>query len=169
MVSIKNPQISLIAALGNQRQIGKKGKLLWRIPEDMKHLRDLTIGHPIIMGRKTWDSIPEERRPLPERTNIVITRNPEYTASGAIVTNSLEEALKEARDTGQGEIFIFGGGEIYQLAMPLAVKLYLTLVDSSEEGDTFFPEYEEEFELINQSNKKTAGDVEYTFSVFKRK
>lgn len=135
-------KISLIAAIGTRtRGLGKNGQLLWRIPEDMQRFKTLTTRHPVIMGRKTWESIPEKFRPLPERTNIIITRDTGYTASGAIVAHSLEEALEKARAIEPKEIFIIGGAQIYAKSLPLADRLYLTLVDAEDEADAFFPNY----------------------------
>ena len=140
-------RIALIAALGARtRAIGKQGELLWRLPEDLKRFKALTSGHPVIMGRKTWESLPERARPLPGRTNIVVTRQPEYEAPGAVVTDSLEAALAAAaRADGADEVFVIGGGELYAAALPRASRLYLTLVDSDAEGDAFFPAYDKDF------------------------
>ena len=131
--------ISIIAAVGrNNRAIGKTGELLWRISDDLKRFKRLTTGHPIIMGRKTFDSI---GKALPDRTNIVITRNLDFKAEGVFVARTLEEALTIARRQEEKEIFIIGGGEIYQQALPLCEKLLLTEVESEVEGDVFFPDY----------------------------
>lgn len=136
-------KISLITSLGTQtRLIGRDGTLPWRIPDDLKRFKALTMGHPIIMGRKTYESI---GRALPGRTNIVITRSPDFSAVGVIVTHSLDVALEKAREIEEKEIFIIGGGEIFKQALPIADKLYLTLVDDDIKGDTYFPEYEKEF------------------------
>ena len=135
------PRINIIAALQkNDRAIGKNNDLLVRISDDLKRFKALTTGHPIIMGRKTFASI---GRALPNRTNIIITRSPVFTAEGCIIVHSLEEALEKAREVDQEEIFIIGGGEIYTQAFPQTDRLYLTLVDSNEVGNIFFPEYSE--------------------------
>jgi dihydrofolate reductase len=145
----KISRISLIAAIGSNRELGKDGELIWRIPEDMKRFKDLTMGHPVIMGRKTWESLPEKYRPLPGRTNIVVTRQAGYVAEGAAVVDGLSDAFLVAADAeGANETFIIGGGEIYASALPYATRLYLTLVDASAEADAFFPEYENEFTKI---------------------
>jgi len=136
------PNISIIAALGKNRVIGHTNTLLWRIPDDLKRFKALTMGNPIIMGRKTFESI---GKPLPGRTNIVITRNPEWKREGVITVHTLDEALEKARENNPKEIFVIGGGEIYALALPLAHTLYLTLVSSDGQGDTFFPPYETTF------------------------
>jgi dihydrofolate reductase len=145
-VTSKN-RISMIAALGREtRAIGRDGKLLWRIPEDMARFKVCTVGHPVIMGRKTWESLPERFRPLSGRTNIVVTRDQAYTAEGGTVVHSLEAAFTVAKSSdGAEEIFVIGGGELYREALPCTTRLYLTLVDSDEEGDAYFPEYANEF------------------------
>ena len=130
--------LSLIAALAHQRVIGKDNRLLWHLPEDMAHFRATTRGRPVIMGRKTWESLPEKFRPLPGRHNIVISRQPDYPAPGATLAASLEAAIKLA---GEGEIFVIGGEAIYRQALPLAQRLYLTEIDRPFEGDAFFPEF----------------------------
>lgn len=131
--------ISLIAAIAKNNVIGKGNTLLWRLPADMKHFRKLTIGKPIIMGRKTYESI---GRPLPERTNIVLTRDKNFAPEGCVVVHSVEEALGKA--AGHEEVMIVGGGEIYNLFLPLAKRMYLTLVDHDFEGDTYFPDFPRE-------------------------
>jgi dihydrofolate reductase len=141
------PKISLIAAIGaNTRALGKDGDLIWHIPDDLKRFKTITSGHLVIMGRKTWESIPEKFRPLPGRLNIVVTRNPEYIAEGAEVCTSLSEAIEKAKEISEAdteaEIFVIGGGELYKEALPLAEKLYLTLIHEEKDGDVFFPEYE---------------------------
>lgn len=133
--------INIIAALQtSDRALGKDNDLLWKIAPDLKRFKELTTGHPIIMGRKTYESI---GHPLPNRTNIIITRNPNYKAPGCIVATSLEDALTKAKEKDQEEIFIIGGSEIYTLALPHTDKLYLTIVDDTKDGDVFFPEYSE--------------------------
>lgn len=141
---MSKPRISIIAALGaRNRAIGKAGGLLWRIPGDLPRFKTLTMGHPIIMGRKTYESI---GRVLPGRTNVVLTQSAKYKRQSlgaeCMIVGSLEEALETARRSeGSDEIFIIGGGEIYKIALPLADRLYLTLVDDDAEGDVFFPPY----------------------------
>lgn len=158
-------RVALIAALGaSTRAIGKNGALLWHIPEDLKRFKALTSGHPVIMGRKTWESLPERARPLPNRTNIVVTRDARYAALGAIAVNSLEAALAAAASaTGASEIFVIGGGELYAAALPLASRLYLTLVDSAAPGDTFFPSYESESTKILSDQSGESNGLRYRF------
>lgn len=132
------PEIIIIAAVARNRAIGKDNQLLWNIPEDMAHFRQLTRGHAVLMGRKTWESLPERFRPLPGRRNIVITRQADYPAPGAIVATSLETGIAAAQD--QERLFIIGGADIYAQAMPLADRLEITEVDLEPEGDAWFPE-----------------------------
>ncbi len=137
--NVTKAKISIVVALGkNTGAIGKGPDLLWRIGDDLKRFKMRTTGHPIIMGRKTFQSI---GRALPNRTNIVITRDVSFAAENCIVVHSVKEALVEAHKVDQTEIFIIGGGEIYTQALPSVDKLYLTLVESDTEGDIFFPEY----------------------------
>jgi dihydrofolate reductase len=136
-------RISLIAAIGaTTRVLGKDNDLVWDIPEDLERFRNLTRGHPVVMGRKTWESIPAERRPLPKRANIVITRQKGYDAPGAAIVGSVKEALESAkRASGSDEIFIIGGSGVFEEALPVADRLYLTLVHDEASGDVYFPEY----------------------------
>ena len=126
--------LSLIAALGPDRLIGVRNALPWRLPADLKRFKQLTMGHPIIMGRKTHESI---GRPLPGRQNIVISRKKHYRAEGCRVAHSLGEALSVVET--ESEVFVIGGAELYREALPRAEKLYLTLVEGDFEGDTYFP------------------------------
>jgi dihydrofolate reductase len=160
------PQISLIAALSTHtRAIGKHGKLLWHIPEDLTRFKQLTLGHTVIMGRKTWESLPESVRPLPGRTNIVVSRSSHYAAPGALSVTSLEEALAKSTP---GEVFVIGGGELYATALPQATRLYLTLVDDPQEGDAFFPEYLSTFPTRMSEEQGTHPSLKYLFEVRER-
>lgn len=153
-------KVSIIAALGKTtRAIGKNNQLLWKIPEDLKRFKELTSGHPIIMGRKTFESI---GRPLPNRQNIIISRNANLAVIGATACHSLPEALADAKTNNPKEIFIIGGAEIYKQAMPLADKLYLTLVESDAEGDAFFPNYSDFKKIVSEKSSVTDG-LKYTF------
>lgn len=127
--------VSLIAAIGKNRVIGKDNSLPWKLPEDMKRFKELTIGKPVIMGRKTFESI---GRPLPNRKNIILTRDKNYEAEGCKVVHSVEEALKFAN---ANEVMVIGGAQIYKEFLPVANKMYLTLIDEDFEGDAYFPEY----------------------------
>lgn len=134
--------ISLIAALSQNRAIGKNNDLPWRLPDDMKYFMDTTKGHHTIMGRKNYDSIPERYRPLPNRTNIVVTRQLGFKAPGCLVVHTLDKALNIAEANGEREAFVIGGAEIYSASMPVADRLYLTEIHASVHGDTFFPEFD---------------------------
>ena len=146
-------KVSAIAAIGRNRELGKDNKLIWKIPDDLKRLRMLTIGHPVIMGRKTFDSIIEYNgKPLPERPNVVITRHPEMMEirspswDNVVVASSVDEALEEANKLDVNEVFIIGGAQIFEAALPRTDKLYLTIVDAEDPAaDTFFPAYENRF------------------------
>lgn len=133
-------RVSAIAAIGKNRELGKGNNLLWCIPHDLARFKSITMGHPVIMGRKTFESI---GRPLPGRPNIIITRDKSFEAEGCLVTHSIEGAFEEAKDLDDEEVFIIGGGEIYKQAMPYVDKLYLTLIHDEKEGDVFFPDYSE--------------------------
>lgn len=131
--------ISLVAAVSSNGVIGVNGGLPWRLPADLRFFKRLTTGHTIIMGRRTWDEI---RRPLPERRNIVVTRNPQAAFPGAERAPDLASALASARAAGDTEVFVIGGGEIYRQALPLADRMYLTEVHAGVEGDTWFPAWD---------------------------
>ena len=131
--------ISLIAALTRNFVIGRDNDLPWHLPDDMKYFMQTTKGHHVIMGRKNYDSIPEKFRPLPNRTNIVVTRQQSLQAPHCTIVHSLAEAMDLARKAGETELFIIGGSAIYQLGMPFAQRLYLTEIDAELPGDTYFP------------------------------
>lgn len=161
--------IALVVAAAENNAIGKNNELLWRLPNDMKFFKNTTWGLPIIMGRKTFESF---GKALPGRTNIVITRNKEWTAENTTVVSSLHEAIASAAATDAKEINIIGGGEIYKQALPIANKLVLTRVHTSLEGDTYFPEIDNnEWELA--SNTDFSADEKhayaYSFQVWRRK
>lgn len=143
--------ISIIAAVSNNGVIGVDNKLPWDLPEDLKRFKELTTGNVVIMGRKTYESI---GKPLPNRINIVITRNKDFFVPDAIVTNSLESALLKAG--GDKDIFIIGGGEIYKQSMGFADKLYITEVDMEVEGDTKFPTISDQWS-VTEENKFNGG------------
>lgn len=156
---MNNPRISIIAALSENKVIGRDGKLPWHIPEDLKRFRSLTRGHAVVMGRKTFESI---GKLLPDRMNIIITRDMKYTVPGGVVCHSLEEALEVAKKGEIEEVFVIGGGEIFRAAIPFADKLYLTVVHARIEGDAFFPDYLEFTHEIIREEKETE-DVQFTF------
>lgn len=147
--------ISIIVAVSKNGAIGKDNQLLWRLPEDLKRFKKLTLGHPIIMGRKTFDSI---GKPLPGRKSIVITRNPDFQFDDVIVVHSVNEALSEAKKLNSAEAFIIGGGEVYKLALPLADKLYITEVETEIDGDTYFKIDQPENWVVTERTVHQADD-----------
>ena len=151
--------ISIIVAVAEGGVIGGGGDLLWHISEDLRRFKQITSGHTVIMGRKTYDSI---GRPLPKRRNIVITRNSEWSAEGCERAESLEQAV--AMCAGEEEVFIIGGGEIYRQSMALADKLYLTQVNKPYEGDTYFPEIRpEEWKEVSRESFERGEKFEHPF------
>jgi dihydrofolate reductase len=133
----RRPIVSLLAAMAENRVIGRGGGLPWRLPDDLQHFKRLTVDHTVIMGRKTFDEI---KRPLANRRNVVISRNPAFRPPGVTVVPSLAEAV--ALGATEREVFVIGGGEIYQQALPLADRIYLTVIHAQVEGDTWFPAFE---------------------------
>lgn len=152
--------ISIIAAIASgNRALGKDNKLIYRIHEDLQRFKKLTSGHPVIMGRKTFESI---GKPLPNRTNIVITHDPSYATEGIVVVHSLDEALRLVQLKGDDEVFIIGGGQIYQEAISKADKLYLTIVEGSPDADTFFPDYPDFTKKVFEEDHESGG-LKYKF------
>jgi dihydrofolate reductase len=159
---MQKPRVSIVVALGKNRELGLKGSLLWHIPDDLKRFKALTLGHPIVMGRKTFESIVEIlKKPLPGRTNIVVTRDPNWSYEGVVVAHSLEEALEKAKALDSEEIHIGGGAELYEQALPYVDRLYLTLIDDEKEADTFFPEYEHLFKKMNHHEHREHDGLTY--------
>lgn len=132
----------MIAAVAENSVIGKDNDLVWSLPDDMKFFMQKTSGHHVIMGRKNFDSIPEKFRPLPNRTNIVMTRQQDLDLEGVLVVNSLDAALAIAKQNKEEEAFIIGGGEIYKLGLDVADIMYLTEIKGSFDGDAFFPKFD---------------------------
>jgi dihydrofolate reductase len=161
----KKPIISLIAAMANGRVIGKDNQMPWHLPADLKHFKAVTLGKPVVMGRKTFESI---GKPLPGRKNIIISRNKHYQADGCDVVSSLDDALNLVANVE--EVMIIGGGFLYQQTLPLANKLYLTFIDLSVEGDTEFPAFEH-LALVEVSREKFKADeknpYDYEFVEYK--
>ena len=152
--------VTLIAAASENNIIGKDNKLIWRLSDDLKHFKELTKGHFVIMGRKTFESMPKA---LPNRTNVIITRKTDYKAENTIVVNSLEKALKVAENDNQP--FVIGGGEIYKLSMEIADRIELTRVHTSIEGDTSFPEIDlEKWQEVKNEKRLKNEKNEYDFS-----
>jgi dihydrofolate reductase len=151
--------ISMICAVGKNLAIGRDNKLIWNLPNDLKHFRDITKGHTVVMGDRTFESI---GRPLPNRKNIVVTLQENYQALGCEVRNSLEEVLGEYKNIEE-EIFVIGGATIYKLSLPFVDKLYLTLVDDApDDADAFFPDYAEFKKEISREEHEETG-IKYAF------
>lgn len=141
-------RLSLIVAMATNRIIGKDGGLPWHLPADLKRFKAVTMGHPVIMGRRTWDEV---HTPLPGRTNIVLSRDSGFYAEGATVVSSLAEALAAARATGTDEAFVVGGSQVYAETLPMVDRLYLTLIDFEPDGDTRFPDLDlSAFRLVSE-------------------
>ena len=159
------PRISIIVAYAANRVIGKDGNMPWHLSEDLKRFRRLTMGHHIVMGRKTWESI---GRLLPGRKHIIISRKPGYDVPGAKVVDSFDAAIAAAQ--GDSEIFVIGGAEIYRLALPLADHIYATEIDGSFEGDTFFPPLDMAMwkETRRESKRDENTAMRYSFVTFDR-
>jgi dihydrofolate reductase len=157
-------RVYLVAALARNGVIGAQGKMPWHLPEDLRHFKKLTLGHPVIMGRRTWDSI---GKPLPGRENIVISRKPGFEAPGASVAASIEGAI--ALCAGEPVVFVIGGAEIYAASMTLADGLVLTEIDQDYEGDTRFPEWDRKAWRVSQKETHTsAGGVRFSFLLYER-
>jgi dihydrofolate reductase len=151
-------RISIIAALGYDRALGKDNQLLWRIPDDLKRFKALTLGHPVVMGRKTFDSI---GKALPGRPNLVATHDKAWCAEGASVFHSLEDALNAACKLDSEEVFVIGGAQIYAQALPVANRLYLTLIAEEKEADAFFPPYEHLFTKMLSEEERCWNGLKY--------
>ncbi|EKF75478.1 dihydrofolate reductase [Alcanivorax hongdengensis A-11-3] len=165
-------RLAMMVAKASNDVIGRDNKLPWYLPNDLKYFKQVTFGKPVIMGRKTWESL---KGPLPGRTNIVITRQPDYQAEGAKVVATLDEAIRLAENVafidGQEEAVIMGGAEIYKLALPSADRLYLTEVHAQVEGDTYFPEYDtDQWTEIAREDFAAQGPnpYDYSFVVYQR-
>jgi dihydrofolate reductase len=163
------PTLTLIAALDRRRAIGRGGELLWHEREDQKRFRALTMGFPVIMGRKTWDSLPAKFRPLPGRRNIVVTRDARWRADGADTAATLEAAL--ALSAGAAQAFVIGGGELYASALPHADTLELTEIDAVfEAGDVYFPAFDRaSFSEAAREEHRSADGTRYAFVTYQRK
>ncbi len=157
-------RISAIVAMARNRVIGVENRLPWHLPEDLKRFRALTRGHPVIMGRKTHESI---GRPLPDRLNLVVSRRPDYEASGAEVHGSVEAAIGRCGGRAE-EIFIIGGAEIYRAAMPWVERIYITQVHLEYQGDAFFPEWPENFVEVERQDFLEA-EIPYSYVTLDRR
>lgn len=152
----------VIAAVSENGVIGKNGDIPWYFPEDLKHFKEKTLGHPVVMGRKTYESLPEDYKPLPDRTNIVLTRSEPELDESVETANSLEEAWKKARSTGKDKLFIAGGSKVYEQTLDDADKIVLTRIHDHYEGDSFFPEFDrEDYELVSEDDQGEMSFLEY--------
>jgi len=163
--------LAMIAALAENHVIGLDNKMPWHLPADLRHFKAMTLGKPIIMGRKTWDSL---GRPLPGRLNLVVSRQPDLQLEGAETFSSLEEALlraeRWAREQGVDEIMLIGGAQLYAQALERARRLYLTRIEVSPEGDAFFPAFDEaQWQRIDCQTHQAEGEVPaYRFETWER-
>lgn len=156
--------ISIIAAMAENYVIGKDNKLPWRLPADLQNFRKLTLGHHVVMGRKTYESI---GKPLRKRTNIIISHNPTYHAEGCWVVGSIEEALTTACRRGENEVFFIGGAEIYRQVLPITEKMYLTFIHHSFEGDTSFPAFDpQEWQTAEWKHNHRDEENEHSYTFF---
>jgi len=168
----KKPCISVVVAVGRDKQrnhvIGKDNKLLWHIPDDLRRFKELTLGHPVVMGRKTFESILAVLgKPLPGRANIVVTRDPAWSHPGVLVCHTLDEALNRAAKLDPEEIFIGGGTQLYTEAFPVIDRIYLTVIDAEAEGDAFFPDYSS-FREVSAREEREWNGLHYTWITLER-
>ena len=165
-------KVSLIVAVSENGVIGKDNDLIWHLPNDMRFFKETTMGHHVIMGRRNFESIPHKYSPLPNRTNVIITRQTDYKAEGCVVVNSVKAALEIAKQNGDTEPFIIGGGQIYKLALEanLIDKIYLTKIHHTYEGDTFFTELGNKWVEVARINCKADGKHahDYSFLTFEK-
>jgi len=158
-------RISLIAAMAKNRVIGKQGEIPWKIPGEQKLFKKITLGHAVIMGRKTYESLGQ---PLPDRTNIVVTRQKQYQTEGCLVVHDLSSALNRCPED-EDEAFICGGGQLYQEALPIADRIYLTVIPREIPGDTYFPDISATEFRVSQSESIKVEEVEpYHFFIYER-
>jgi dihydrofolate reductase len=161
-------KVSLVAAVAQGGVIGREGTVPWRLPEDMAYFRAVTMGQPVVMGRRTWDSLPDRFRPLPGRRNVVVTRNPAWHEEGAERTESFEEALRLL--DGSPQVFVIGGGQVYEAALPVADELLLTEIDADVEGDTLFPFFDDRaFEEVAREQHVSEDGISFAFVTYSRR
>ncbi len=156
--------IALVVAHSRNRVIGRDGGLPWRLPGDMRHFRELTTGHTVLMGRRTFESIPDSFRPLPDRRNLVLSSNPGYRAEGAEVFADLSSAL-EACDR---DCFVIGGARTYEESLPLAGRLHATEIDADIEGDVYFPAIGTDWRLVEEGDTLSENDLTYRIRTYER-
>ncbi|OGG41515.1 hypothetical protein A2837_03375 [Candidatus Kaiserbacteria bacterium RIFCSPHIGHO2_01_FULL_46_22] len=169
-MSYKGIPVVIVAGIGERtRAIGKGNQILFHVPDDLKRFKELSMGHPVIMGRKTFESIVAMLgKPLPGRTNIVVTRDTNYVHEGAFAAHSLEEAFDLAANENPKEIHIGGGAEMYKMALPYVDNLYLTLFDDDRAGDTVFPEYADGFKEVVRHGVREHEGLKYEWADFER-
>lgn len=162
--------MNAIVAADKNWGIGYKNKLLISIPSDMKFFRQTTMNHVVVMGRKTLESFPNGL-PLVKRTNIVLTRDQDYKVKGAILVHSEEELLEELKKYEEDDIFVIGGGSVYEMMLPYCKKVYVTKIDFAYQADTYFPNLDEmpEWEMTEESEEQTCFDIEFAFTKYERK
>lgn len=160
-------KVALVAAVAANGVIGRDGRLPWHLPEDLKHFKRVTMGKPVVMGRKTFESI---GRPLPGRSNIVVTRNPDLKLEGATVVHSLEEAFSVAAELEPEETMLIGGAQLYELALPRVERMYLSYIHTDIEGDTRFPSFDPKAwcELERRDHASEKGGLAFSFVVLER-
>lgn len=156
--------ISLIAAVSRNLVIGRDNDLPWRLPDDMKFFKEKTQGHHVLMGRKNFESIPLNFRPLPDRVNIVATRQKDFKREGIIIVHRIEDGINYARENGEDELFIIGGAQIYRQTIAHADRLYITEIDTLAEGDAFFPEFKKENKWSETSRIPHSKDERHAFA-----
>lgn len=160
-------KLSLIAAVPRNRAIGRDNQLLWQEGADQRHFRATTMGCPVVMGRKTWESLPERFRPLPGRRNVVVSRDAAYAAPGADVAGSLDAALSRLQDAPK--VFVMGGAQLYALALPRADEMVLTEIDTDLDGDVFFPAWDRsQWAEVQRQGASTEQGVNYAFVTYRR-
>jgi dihydrofolate reductase len=156
-------RVSLIWAMAKNRTIGRDNALPWKLPDEMKHFVRMTRGKPVIMGRKQFESMPQ---PLPGRTNIVLTRDATWSAEGAHVVHTLDEALAAARRVAAHEVMVIGGGEMYAVSLPVADRLYMTVIDAEIDGDVHFPPFDErDWKEVSREDHAADARHPYAFSI----
>jgi len=168
---MENIVLALIAATAHGRVIGIDNRMPWHLPEDMKFFRETTRTKPVIMGRRTWESLPDNVRPLPGRSNIVLSRNPSFEAGGATVASSLDDALKFAVSTGAEIAFVIGGAELYRQTLSRADKLLLTEIAGKFEGDAYFPEFDKQDwqETKREAGYSPSAKLHFAFVTYERR